>query len=176
MEAHEEAQRLKELGQDLFRAGELEEAAETFAQARRHFAESADRNAEGEMLNNLGVVHLRLDALEEAEAYLSKARSIFEETGHQSGLGIVLCHQGMLRAAQDRLEQATELFEASIDLLEEIGELDHAKLVRREKRKATGEGFPMSVARGLVRLLGRLTGASAEDEEAEEVPEIEEST
>jgi tetratricopeptide (TPR) repeat protein len=175
MEAYDEAQRLKELGQDLFRAGELEEAAETFAQARQGFAESADRDAEGEMLNNLGVVQLRLDALEEAEAHLRQARSIFEETGNQSGLGVVFCHQGMLMAAQDRPEEATELFQLSIDLLEDVGELDHAKLVRREMRKVTGEGFPMGVTRSLVRLLGRLTGASAEDEEAEAPPEVEQS-
>ncbi|KPL16345.1 MAG: hypothetical protein AMJ93_15860 [Anaerolineae bacterium SM23_84] len=162
MEAHDEAQRLKDLGQDLF--------------PRHRFAESAHRNAEGEMVNNLGVVYLRLDELEKADAYLSEARSIFEETGNRSGLGIVLCHQGMLRAAQDRPEHAVRLFEASIELLEEMGEPDQAKLVRREMRKVTGEGFPMSVARGLMRLLGRVTGTSAGDEEAQEAPEAEEGS
>jgi tetratricopeptide (TPR) repeat protein len=171
MATQDDAQRLKELGQDQFRVGELDEALETFEQARQLFAKAGDRNAEGEMVNNLGVVHMKLDALQQADDCFREARSIFEQSGYQAGLGIVLCHQGMLRASQDQDEEAISLLQESMRILDEAGERERVKDVRRELRKVTGEGFPASLTRGLLSLLDRVTGSATDDEADREAAE-----
>jgi tetratricopeptide (TPR) repeat protein len=186
-----EAKRLNELGIDAFRAGEYEEAVESFSQARDAFAEAGDKKGEAEALGSLGAVHVQLGNRDEAQEAFDQALAICIEIGDRSNQAKVLGNLGMMYEAQGDIPKAAEALEEARAVFAELGERGNEKAVSRQLKKlkiqkgevldALGDyqdelreeeelSGPQKMAQRMFGFLGRLTGGGAdleydEDEE-----------
>jgi tetratricopeptide (TPR) repeat protein len=187
-----EAKRLNELGIDEFRAGEYEEAIESFSKARDLFAEAGDRTGEAEALGSLGAVYVQLGDRDQAHEAFDQALEICIETGDRSNQAKVLGNLGMLYEAQGDIPKAAEAFGEAQAIFGELGERGNEKAVSRQLKKlkiekgnvlgALGDyqdelageedlSGPQKMAQRMFGFLGRLTGGGADvdyDEEDEE--------
>ncbi len=189
MTSLEKANRLHEQGKDEFRAGEYDEALESFTRARHLFAEAGDRTGEIEALGSMGVVYIELEEWDKAGQSLDEALAICVEIQDRSNQGKVLGNLGMLYARQGDEEKAAEAYKESITIFRELGDRGNEKAVARQLSKLKirkgrfldaladyqeeleGEEAPGSaqkMARKLFRIFGRLTGGGPVEEDEDE--------
>lgn len=183
MELRDQARDALDSGIDAYRAGEYEEAMETFARAQELFVQAGDLTGEIEALGSMGAVSIELEDWDQAKRYLDRALHVAEEEGDLSNQGKILGNLGMMYARQGEMDMATETYEKAVAIFRETGEAGYEKDIARQLSKLklkkgkflqALEGYqpelesgaePSSaqkMARKLFRLFGRTTGAPAE--------------
>jgi len=179
----DEAKRLYDSGIDAYRAGEYEEALDMLTQARDLYNRAGNQQGEAEALNDAGVVCIQMEDWDHAREYLLAALAIRQAQGNHAGEAITQGNLGMMYDRVGEYAAAINAYEQSASLFHELGEKGNEKAVARRLSKlkvkhgrvdealgsysAELEGeeelnAPQKMARQLFRLLGRLTGSTAE--------------
>jgi len=112
---------LNNLGEVYFGLGNLDAAAECYAEASEQYREAGGYLL-GHAVNNLGRVYLRLHRLDEALASLTEAVRLHRATGDSFGEAEALKHLGMVHEATGNVTGARESLTGALAMYEKIGE------------------------------------------------------
>jgi tetratricopeptide (TPR) repeat protein len=112
-----QALRLNELGAQLRREGNYEEAAEQHRAALAIVRELGDRQAEALTLNNLALALVHSGGVVVAVQHLEQALDVFRELGDEEHEGRVIANLAVVRRRQGRDEDAESLLHAALDKL-----------------------------------------------------------
>jgi tetratricopeptide (TPR) repeat protein len=112
-----EALRLNELGAELRRSGDHEQAAEQHLAALAILRELGDRRAEALTLNNLALALVHIAGVAVAVQHFEQALLVLRELGDQEHEGQVIANLGFVRRRQGRDEEAETLLHAALDKL-----------------------------------------------------------
>jgi DNA-binding SARP family transcriptional activator len=121
---------LNNLGEVYFGLGNLEAAADCYAQARDILHEFG-LWGEGHALHNLGRVYLRLNRLDDAESSLMEAVRMHRATGDLAGEAIALTHIGQMHRDAGHLAEARESWTRALAIYTQIDERVEATEVGR---------------------------------------------
>ena len=113
----DEALRLNELGAQLRRQGNHEQAAAQHRAALAIVQELGDRRAEGLTLNNLALALVHIGSVSVAVEHFEQALVVFRELGDEEHEGQVIANLGFVRRRQGRDEDADSLLHAALDKL-----------------------------------------------------------
>ena len=118
VDEHREARRLNQLGAQLRRNGEYEQAAEQHRAALAIVHELGDRRVEALTLNNLALalVHTR-GGVPAAVEHFEQALVLLGELGDEEHEGQVIANLAFVRRRQGRDEDADSLLSAALDKL-----------------------------------------------------------
>jgi tetratricopeptide (TPR) repeat protein len=111
------ARRLNELGAQLRRDGDPEQAAEEHLAALAITRELGDRRAEALTLNNLALALVHTGTVSVAVEHFEQALAIFRERGDEELEGQVIANLGSVRRRQGRDEDAVSLLHEALDKL-----------------------------------------------------------
>ena len=114
---YRQAQRLNELGAQLRRDGEYEQAAEQHRLALAILRDLDDRRAEALTLNNLALALVHTGGVAVAVEHFDQALVILRELGDEEHEGQVIANLGIVRRRQGRDEDAVSLLHAALDKL-----------------------------------------------------------
>jgi tetratricopeptide (TPR) repeat protein len=112
-----EARRLNELGAQLRRRGDHEQAAEQHLAALAIVRELGDRRAEALTLNNLALALVHIGGVAVAVPHFERALAVLREIGDEEHEGQVIANLGFVRRRQGRDEEAESLLHAALDKL-----------------------------------------------------------
>lgn len=112
-----QALRLNELGAQLRREGNHEQAAAQHRAALAIVRELGDRRAEGLTLNNLALALVQIGSVSIAVQHFEQALAVFRELGDEEHEGQVIANLGFVRRRQGRDEDAESLLHAALDKL-----------------------------------------------------------
>jgi tetratricopeptide (TPR) repeat protein len=112
-----QALRLNELGAQLRREGEYEEAAEQHRAALAIVRELGDRQAEALTLNNLALALVHSGSVVVAVQHFEQALDVLRELGDAEHEGRVIANLAVVRRRQGRDEDAESLLHAALDKL-----------------------------------------------------------
>ena len=112
---------LNNLGDVYFGLGNLDAAAECYAQARDIFHEIGGYG-EGHALHNLGLVHLRQNRLDDAAASLMAAVRKHRATGDLAGEAIALKHLGNMHRDAGNLAEARQSWTLAQEIFAQVDE------------------------------------------------------
>jgi tetratricopeptide (TPR) repeat protein len=112
-----EAVRLNELGAELRRRGEHEQAAEQHRIALEIARGAGDEQAEALTLNSLGLALAQAGAEAEAVRHLEHARVVLHELGDEEHEGQVLANLGLVYRRQGLSDEAAVLFQEALERL-----------------------------------------------------------
>jgi DNA-binding SARP family transcriptional activator/Tfp pilus assembly protein PilF len=112
---------LNNLGEVLFRLGDLDAAVECYRQAR-DICREIGGHVEGHALHNLGLVLLRAHRIDEAVASFSEALSKHRAWGVRVGEANTLRHLGEAQAEAGRTAEARASLTEAIGIYEQIGD------------------------------------------------------
>jgi len=121
---------LNNLGEVYFGLGNLDAAAECYAQARDILREF-DLWGEGHALHNLGRVYLRLNRLEDAQASLMEAVRKHRATGDLHGEATALTHLGQMHREAGDLFEARESWTLALAIFDQVDDSGEATEVGR---------------------------------------------
>jgi tetratricopeptide (TPR) repeat protein len=113
----DQALRLNELGAQLRRQGNHEQAAAQHRAALAIVRELGDRHAEGLTLNNLALALVHIGSVSVAVQHFEQALAVFRELGDEEHEGQVIANLGFVRRRQGRDEDAESLLHAALDKL-----------------------------------------------------------
>jgi tetratricopeptide (TPR) repeat protein len=114
---YRQAQRLNELGAQLRRDGEYEQAAEQHRLALAISRDLDDRRAEALTLNNLALALVHTGGVAVAVEHFEQALVILRELGDEEHEGQVIANLGIVRRRQGRDEDAVTLLHEALDKL-----------------------------------------------------------
>jgi tetratricopeptide (TPR) repeat protein len=114
---HRQLQRLNELGAQLRRDGEYEQAAEQHRLALAIVRDLGDLRAEALTLNNLALALVHTGGVTVAVEHFEQALVILRELGDEEHEGQVIANLGIVRRRQGRDEDAVSLLHAALDKL-----------------------------------------------------------
>jgi tetratricopeptide (TPR) repeat protein len=114
---HSEARRLNELGAQLRRRGDYEQAAEQHLAALAIVRDLGDRRAEALTLNNLALALVHIGGVAVAVPHFERALAVLREIGDEEHEGQVIANLGFVRRRQGRDEEAETLLHAALDKL-----------------------------------------------------------
>ena len=117
VDLHREALRLNELGAQLRREGDREQAAEKHRAALAIVRELGDRRAEALTLNNLGLALVHTGSVALAVQHFEQALVLLRALGDEEHEGQVIANLGFVRRRQGRDEDAESLLTAALDKL-----------------------------------------------------------
>lgn len=125
-ERRRQAEMLFQVAETLKALGQLERAAEVYAQAAGLWGELGDREMgdlrlRAEALNDAGVLHEQLAQWREAQARYEEALKVAVKEKNLDQQAAVLYNQGRLSRKRGDPRQAIELLQRSIDLAQTIG-------------------------------------------------------
>jgi tetratricopeptide (TPR) repeat protein len=112
-----EARRLNELGAQLRRQGDYEQAAEQHLAALAIVRDLGDRRAEALTLNNLALALVHIGGVAVAVPHFERALAVLREIGDEEHEGQVIANLGFVRRRQGRDEEAESLLHAALDKL-----------------------------------------------------------
>lgn len=116
-EGHDRARRLNELGAQLRREGDYEQAAEQHLAALAIVRELGDRHAEALTLNNLALALVHTGSVSLAVERFEQALILLRELGDKEHEGQVIANLGFVRRRQGREDDAEFLLTAALDKL-----------------------------------------------------------
>jgi len=119
---------LNNLGEVYFGLGDLDAAAECYAEARDMWHELGGYG-EGHALHNLARIYLGLGRLEDAVASITDAIRLHQESGDLVGRGIALKHLGQVRLASGDEAGARNSWTAALSIFEQVHERVEAEEV-----------------------------------------------
>ncbi|MEO5881824.1 MAG: tetratricopeptide repeat protein, partial [Caldimonas sp.] len=105
----------------LWRAGRVDEATASLAQALALARETHDRRREGSVLFSLGNLHGEQGRMAEAQQFYEAALAIQRELGQRRIEGLILGNLGNLHGEQSRADAARAHFDAALALHREVG-------------------------------------------------------
>jgi tetratricopeptide (TPR) repeat protein len=114
---YSEALRLNELGAELRRSGDHEQAAEQHLAALAILRQLGDRRAEALTLNNLALALVHIAGVAVAVQHFEQALLVLRELGDEEHEGQVIANLGFVRRRQGRDEEAETLLHAALDKL-----------------------------------------------------------
>ncbi len=114
---HREARRLNELGAQLRREGDREQAAEQHLAALEIVRELGDRRAEALTRNNLALALVHTGRVALAVEQFEEALVLLRELGDEEHEGQVIANLAVVRRRQGRDEDADSLLNAALDKL-----------------------------------------------------------
>lgn len=117
VDRHREALRHNELGAQLRREGDREQAAEQHRAALAIVRELGDRHAEALTLNNLALALVHTGSVAIAVQHFEQALVLFRELGDYEHEGQVIANLGFVRRRQGRDEDAESLLNAALHKL-----------------------------------------------------------
>jgi tetratricopeptide (TPR) repeat protein len=117
VDRHRRARRLNELGAQLRREGDHEQAAEKHRIALAIVRELGDRRAEALTLNNLALALVHTGSVSLAVQHFEQALVLLRELGEKEHEGQVIANLGFVRRRQGRDEDAESLLTAALDKL-----------------------------------------------------------
>jgi tetratricopeptide (TPR) repeat protein len=112
------AQELNQIGAQLRRDGEPEQAAERHRAALEIVRDLGDQQAEAMTLNNLGLALAHSGAGDAAVEHLEQAVGVLRELGDEEHEGRVIANLGIVYRRQGNSEEATHLFQEALEKLE----------------------------------------------------------
>src|SRR5262245_10744155 len=112
-----EARRLNELGAQLRRVGEYEQAAEQHRRALVIARDLDDRPAEALTLNNLALALVHTGGVPVAVEHFEEALALLRDLGDEEHEGQVIANLGFVRQRQGRDDDARDLLSAALDKL-----------------------------------------------------------
>jgi tetratricopeptide (TPR) repeat protein len=112
-----EARRLNELGAQLRRQGNHEQAAEQHLAALAIVRDLGDRRAEAMTLNNLALALVHIGGVAIAVPHFERALAVLRDLGDEEHEGQVIANLGFLHRRQGRDEEADSLLHAALDKL-----------------------------------------------------------
>jgi tetratricopeptide (TPR) repeat protein len=112
-----QALRLNELGAQLRRRGEHEQAAEQHREALEILRDLGDEQAEALTLNNLALALAQGGAEAEAVQHLEQARVVLHELGDEQHEARVIANLGIVYRRQGNTEEAVSLLHEALDRL-----------------------------------------------------------
>jgi tetratricopeptide (TPR) repeat protein len=116
-DSQRQAHRLNELGAQLRREGNHEQAAEQHQAALAIVREVGDRRAEALTLNNLALALVHTGGVSVAVQHFEQAAAVLRELGDEEHEGQVIANVGFVRLRQGRDEDAASLLHAALDKL-----------------------------------------------------------
>jgi tetratricopeptide (TPR) repeat protein len=117
VDRHRQALQHNELGAQLRREGDREQAAEQHRAALAIVRELGDRHAEALTLNNLALALVHTGSVAIAVQHFEQALVLFRELGDYEHEGQVIANLGFVRRRQGRDEDAESLLNAALDKL-----------------------------------------------------------
>jgi tetratricopeptide (TPR) repeat protein len=117
VDRHRQALRLNELGAQLRREGDREQAAEQHRAALAIVRELGDRHAEALTLNNLALALVHIGSVAVAVQHFEQALVLFRELGDDEHEGQVIANLGSVRRRQGRDEDAESLLNEALHKL-----------------------------------------------------------
>jgi tetratricopeptide (TPR) repeat protein len=118
VDRHREARQLNQLGAQLRRDGDYEEAAEQHRAALAILRELGERRAEALTLNNLALALVHTEGgVAPAIAHFEEALGLLRELGDEEHEGQVIANLASVRRRQGRDEDAESLLNAALDKL-----------------------------------------------------------
>jgi tetratricopeptide (TPR) repeat protein len=117
VDRHRQALRLNELGAQLRRDGDREQAAVQHRAALAIVRELGDRRAEALTLNNLALALVHTGSVAIAVQHFEQALVLFRELGDDEHEGQVIANLGSVRRRQGRDEDAESLLNAALHKL-----------------------------------------------------------
>lgn len=113
----ERARELNELGAQLRREGEPEQAAQQHLAALKIVRDIGDQQAEAMTLNNLGLALAHSGAEDAAVEHLEEAVGVLRELGDEEHEGQVIANLGIVYRRQGQSEEAATLFQEALEKL-----------------------------------------------------------
>lgn len=117
VDRHRQARRLNELGAQLRRDGDREQAAEHHRAALAIVRDLGDRRSEALTLNNLALALVHTGGVAVAVQHFEQALVLFRELGDDELEGQVIANLGFVRRRQGRDEDAESLLNAALHKL-----------------------------------------------------------
>lgn len=117
VDPHRRAHELNQLGAQLRREGEPEQAAERHRAALAIVRDLGDQQAEALTLNNLGLALAHSGAEEAAVEHLEQAVDVLRELGDEEHEGQVIANLGIVYRRQGHGEEAMTLFQEALEKL-----------------------------------------------------------
>jgi len=111
------ARRLNELGAQLRREGEYEQAVEQHRHALEIVRELGDRRAEALTLNNLALALIHMGSVAVAVQHFEQSLVLLRELGDEELEGQVIANLGFVRRRQGRDDDAESLLNEALDKL-----------------------------------------------------------
>ena len=117
VEPSRRARELNELGAQLRREGEPEQAAQQHLEALKIVRDLGDQQAEAMTLNNLGLALAHSGAEDAALEHLERAVGVLRELGDEEHEGQVIANLGIVYRRQGQSEEAVTLFQEALEKL-----------------------------------------------------------
>ena len=112
---------LVNLGNVLFRIGQLPKAREQYQQALSLFQQAGTKNGQATVLNLLGIIHSQMGQAQKAGEYYQQALSLSQQTGDKNGEASTLTNLGVLSSRTGQPQKAIQQYQQAVLLYRQLG-------------------------------------------------------
>jgi tetratricopeptide (TPR) repeat protein len=111
--------------------GRIEDALDSYRQAKKLFEKLGDQSGTATTLHQLATIEQHKGNYDEAKMLYDQSLTIARKLGDQSGTATTLGALGRLAESQRDLEAAEKYYEQALEIFEKLGEKPHIDLARR---------------------------------------------
>jgi tetratricopeptide (TPR) repeat protein len=121
--------------------GNLADALQQYARARRVFREHGDHASEALVLHNMGMLHADRAEWDEADDSYNQALALFETDGNQPMIANTLANRSEVLSARGRFDEAVQQCRMAVSIYTELGDdVGRGETLRWQGRALRGAG------------------------------------